>query len=90
MIRQAVGKVGEHVEVNAVGSRGGFLFWQPRKRVAGVGRAHRNLVAAPCEAAREASDEPWYPPVRPGAGGVGRDVKDVQQPSLDNRLVIDL
>ena len=90
MIRQAVGKVGEHLEVNAVGCRGRFLFWQTRKRIAGVGRAHRDPVAAPCEAAREASDEPWYPPVRPGAGGVGRDVKDVQQPSLDNRLVIDL
>ena len=90
MIRQAVGKVGEHLEVNAVGCRGRFLFWQTRKRIAGVGRAHRDPVAAPCKAAGEASDEPWYPPVRPGAGGVGRDVKDVQQPSLDNRLVIDL
>ena len=90
MIRQAVGKVGEDVEVNAVASRGGFLFWQTRKRVADVGRAHCDPVAAPCKPAREASDETGYPPVRPGAGGVGRDVKDVQQPSLDTRLVIDL
>ena len=78
------------MEVNAVASRGGFLFWQTRKRVADVGRAHRDPVAAPCKPAREASDETGYPPVRPGAGGVGRDVKDVQQPSLDTRLVIDL
>ena len=90
MIRQAVRDIGKDVEVNVVDAAGWFLFWQARDRIAGVGRAHRDPMTAPCKPASKASDEPWYPPVRPGAGGIRRDVKDVQRPSLDNRLVIDL
>jgi hypothetical protein len=78
------------MQVNVVVCTAWFPLWQTRRLVTDVRRAHGDPVSALHEAACEASDEPWYPPVRPGVRGVGRDVKDVQQPSLDDRLVIDL
>jgi hypothetical protein len=65
--------------VKAAAARG-FAFWQSRGLVTGVGGADRDLVAEPRQAACEALYEAGYAPVRPGVGGVGRDVKDSERP----------
>ena len=88
VVGQTVGKVREHAHFHVVARADRrprlkpaahfFPLWQSPGFVTGVRRAHGHLVAALHEPAREAAYEPWYPSVRPGVSGVGRDVKDSQ------------
>jgi len=90
VVGQTVGKVWEHAHFHVVARADRrprlkpaarfFPLWQSSGFVTGVRRAHGNLMAAPHEPTGEAAHEPWYPSVRPGVGGVGRDVKDAQRP----------
>ena len=92
MVGQTVRKIRKNAQFEVVGgprrrprvetASHGCSLWQSGGLVAGVGCDHGHMVAAPCEAAREGVDQAGYPSVRPGVGGVGRDVKDSEWPGF--------
>jgi len=66
MISQAVREIGEHPPFHSVHLP--LSRWHARRFIAGIRRAHRDLMAASGKPAGETVSEPWYAPVRPGIG----------------------